>query len=376
VRNSVSLARFVSFASIASIVVILAACTDDETPSSSLSNPDASPPVTTADASPPVTCNSAGVALCAGACVNTADDPTHCGGCDKACTATETCANGACIAACTVAGKTYPADAVSPASSCEVCAPATSATAFSPRADGTPCNPGQICKAGVCAPKCFIGGVVYEAGAPNAANDCEVCTPGTSTTAFTPRAAVPLLVGGDNVVTQGWTIVQQGPNALSYGADHVKLQTSTTAAASTSGELLLSRANAVDPTKAFKIRVTLQVESASNHNSFDSGAAILGSLTAPFGVTAERGQMIYLDSAAIGWADDSQTAAFTVTDGTYHVYELAVDAAKVATLSVDGVQKLTRNDFTTNGTIAVGDQTNDPNVDGVMRIKSVERVCP
>jgi hypothetical protein len=114
----------------------------------------------------------------------------------------------------------------------------------------------------------------------------------------------------------------------------------------------------------------------SPHNSFDSAAAILGSFTPPLGAGTERSQMIYLDSAAIGWADDTQSAAFAVTDGAYHVYELAVDAARVATVSIDGVAKLTRNDFTTNGTIAIGDQTNDVNVDGVVRIQSVEQICP
>jgi len=79
---------------------------------------------------------------------------------------------------------------------------------------------------------------------------------------------------------------------------------------------------------------------------------------------------------AIGWSDDTQSAPFSVTDGAYHLYELAVDAAKLATVSVDGVAKLTRSNFTTTGTIAIGDQTNDPNVDGAVRIKSVERVCP
>ncbi|MCP3139424.1 hypothetical protein [Pyxidicoccus xibeiensis] len=74
--------------------------------------------------------------------------------------------------------------------------------------------------------------------------------------------------------------------------------------------------------------------------------------------------------------DDTQSAAFPVTRGTYHVYELAVDAAKVATVSIDGVAKLTRNNFTANGSIASGDQTNDANVDGAMRINSVERLCP
>jgi hypothetical protein len=374
VRNAISLVRVVSFASIASFVVLVAACGDDDTATTPTS--DGGPSVTTGDAAPSVTCNSAGVAVCGGACVSIASDPRHCGGCDKVCPADVSCVNGACAPTCTVDGKTYLADEVNPAGACQVCMPSKSATAFTPRTDGTPCDLGQVCKAGACAPKCFVGGTVYDAGAANPTNDCEVCTPGTSTSAFTPRAAVPLLVGTDDVVAQGWTVVQQGPNTLTYGADYVRLQTSTNASASTSGHLLLARANAVDPTKAFKVRVTLQVESASNHNGGDSGAAILGGFTAPFGGSTEREQMVYLDSAAIGWADDAQTAAFTVTDGTYHVYELAVDAAKVATLSVDGIQKLTRNNFVTNGTIAVGDQTNDPNVDGVMRIKSVERVCP
>jgi hypothetical protein len=43
---------------------------------------------------------------------------------------------------------------------------------------------------------------------------------------------------------------------------------------------------------------------------------------------------------------------------------------------VDVVAKLTRSDFTTNGTIAIGDQTNESNVDGAVRIRSVERICP
>lgn len=45
-------------------------------------------------------------------------------------------------------------------------------------------------------------------------------------------------------------------------------------------------------------------------------------------------------------------------------------------VSIDGVAKLTRNPFTSNGTLAIGDQANDPNVDGTLRIKSVERLCP
>lgn len=277
---------------------------------------------------------------------------------------------------CNIDGEQVPAGTVNAANACEQCTPATSTTAWTQRADGTPCSPGQVCSAGVCSPQCFIDGVLHAADALNPANACEMCVPATSTTQWTARASVPLLVGGDDITAQGWTTVAQGPNMLTYGADHVHLATSTNGGASTSGQLLITRASAFDATKPFTIRVTMQVESVNPHNSFDSGAAILGSFTPPFGAGADRSQMIYLDSAAIGWADDTQSAAFAVTDGAYHVYELAVDAARVATVSIDGVPKLTRNDFTTNGTIAIGDQTNDANVDGAVRIQSVEQICP
>jgi Stigma-specific protein, Stig1 len=314
--------------------------------------------------------------LCGGSCVSTESDPKHCGGCDMACATGAACESGACVAVCQIDGKQVSAGAVNAANACEQCAPATSATAWTQRADGTSCNPGQVCSAGVCTPKCFIDGVVYVAGAPNPANACETCVPATSTTQWTPRASVPLLVGGDDITAQGWTTVAQTPNTLTYGADYVRLATSTNGGGSMSGQLLITRANSLDGTKPFKLHVTMQVESVNTHNPFDSGAAIMGSFTPPFGSGADRPQMIYLDSAAIGWADDTQSAAFSVTDGAYHVYELAVDAAKVATVSIDGVAKLTRNNFTTNGTIALGDQTNEVNVDGAVRIKSVERLCP
>ncbi|NBD08278.1 hypothetical protein [Corallococcus silvisoli] len=295
-------------------------------------------------------------------------DGTQCG-------SGQVCSAGTCSPKCFIDGGLHAAGAPNPANACEVCVPETSTTAWTPRADGTQCDSGQVCSAGMCSPKCFIDGGLHAAGAPNPANACEVCAPETSTTAWTAAASIPLLVGGEDLAAQGWTTVSQAPSALTYGADYVSLATSTNVGGRTSGQLLIVRANAVDPTKPFTLRVTMQVESVNAHNSLDSGAAIMGSFTPSVGNSTDRAQMIYLDSAKLGWADDTQSAAFAVTDGAYHVYELAVDAAKLATVSVDGVAKLTRNNFTTTGTIAIGDQTNDANVDGTTRIKSVERLC-
>jgi hypothetical protein len=83
--------------------------------------------------------------------------------------------------------------------------------------------------------------------------------------------------------------------------------------------------------------------------------------------------MIYPTAARSAGANQSFTVA--VTDGAYHTYELAVDAGGTATVRVDGTQALTRSGFTTNGAIAIGDQTNDNVIDSTLRIRSVTRLC-
>ena len=190
-----------------------------------------------------------------------------------------------------------------------------------------------------------------------------------------PPCPTPLLVPGLDISKQGWTVVSQTPFAIESGANDVRLSTSTTAGARTSGQLLITRPDAFDATQPFAVEIVMQVEQVNTHNSLDSGAAILGSFTPPFGNSTDRSQMIYLDTAAVGWADDTQSAARAVLDGAFHVYRLEVDAARVATFSVDGVVALTRNNFTSTGTIAIGDQTNDPNVDGTIRLRSVTVDC-
>jgi hypothetical protein len=179
-----------------------------------------------------------------------------------------------------------------------------------------------------------------------------------------------LLAGGTDVAPQGWTIVMQAPAQITYGGDYVHLQTST------SGQLLLSYPGALDLGKPFKLQVVMLVESVDPHNQFDSAAAIMGSFTPPFGAGNDRSQMIYLDSAKIGWADDTQSVAVAIANNAYHTYELSVDAASVAQVTVDGVPALTRNGFVWNGAIAIGDQTNDANVDSALRIRSVTKLCP
>jgi len=189
-----------------------------------------------------------------------------------------------------------------------------------------------------------------------------------------PDCPKMLLVGGTDIAPQGWTTVMQAPASITYGPDYVHLQTSTSG--TTSGQLLLNYPGALDVGKPFKLQVVMLVESVNAHNPFDSAAAIMGSFTPPFGAGNDRSQMIYLDSGKIGWADDTQSFAVSIVNNAYHTYELSVDSGSVAQVTVDGVPALTRNGFVWNGTIAIGDQTNEPNIDSALRIRSVTKLCP
>jgi hypothetical protein len=208
------------------------------------------------------------------------------------------------------------------------------------------------------------------ADAPGGADGAAADAPADATAC--PRT---LLVGGTQVEPQGWSVVMQPPATLMYGPDYVRLETTTAAGATTSGQLMLNYPGALPP-PPFRLQVVLLVERVSTHNSFDAAAAIMASYTPPFGAGNDRSQMIYLDGGSIGWADDTQAFTTTVVNNTYHTLELAVDASTVARVKIDGVSALTRNGFLSNGAIAIGDQTNDASVDGAIRIRSITLLCP
>jgi hypothetical protein len=238
--------------------------------------------------------------------------------------------------------------------------------------------PGDAGDAGDAAPptSCLIEDAGYDAGVIDPTDECHVCQPAQAATAWSSRGTLTLLSGKADPATEGWSQTAGAPYEVTQGADYVRLATSTAGGATTSGQNLLYRPHTVPVGKAFTIRATLQVESVNNHNQYDSATAIMGAFTPAAGLPAERAQMIYLDTAAIGWADDSSSKPFTNVDSAYHIYVLSVDAAGGATFTADGTAQLTRAGYTTNGTIAIGDQTNDKNYDGVMRVRTVERICP
>lgn len=192
-----------------------------------------------------------------------------------------------------------------------------------------------------------------------------------------PPACEPrtLLQGGAQVEPQGWSVVQQGEASLSLGPDFTRIVTNTANNATVGGQLLLNYPGSL-PSPPFIVEVVLLVEQTDPHNQFDAGAAIMGSYTPPFGVGNDRSQMIYLDADSIGWADDSQRFQASVANNQFHTIELAVDASNAATVKFDGIAALQKQGYVTNNAMAIGDQTNDANVDSTLRIRSVRLLCP
>lgn len=196
---------------------------------------------------------------------------------------------------------------------------------------------------------------------PDAAVDAPACVDRT------------LLIGGQAVEPQGWAIVQSGAATVTLAGDATELATTTVGGAG--AHLLLTRAGALDPAQPFAISVELQVAAVTAHNPLDAAAAILVGFSPPFGVGAERQQMLYLDAARLGWADDSAQFAAAVTDGAYHTVRLDYDGAGVMQVRFDGALALTRAGFVPGATLAIGDQTNDPGVEATVRVRAVVEHC-
>lgn len=185
-----------------------------------------------------------------------------------------------------------------------------------------------------------------------------------------------LLTGGADVVASGWTVVSSGPSAVMSAPSPDITQIATASVGSSGSHLLLSHAQLPTAGEPLALEVVLKVVAVSNHNPQDSAVAIFAAFTGQFGLPAERVQMIYVDSDKVGWADDTGSAVANALDDTFHTYVLRVDSAGTANVYRDGTLLLTRANVSLNGTVALGDQTNEKGIDSTIQVKSVRRLCP
>jgi len=177
---------------------------------------------------------------------------------------------------------------------------------------------------------------------------------------------------------QGWQkFNQQTPYAVSAGTGSdsgtTRFTTTTQNGARTSGANLYKYSVG---TTNFIASIRLKAVSVSQHNQLDAGLmfSVTDTFAGPAGNSVNRSSMLYLDATAIGWGDDTGSAAFS-TLGAFHEYAVRyhngqlsvyIDTDYAAIASGTATPVLSRTLSTSNTTsaeIVFGDQSNDPNVD-------------
>ncbi len=154
------------------------------------------------------------------------------------------CSNAIAAGACLIDGVCFGEGQSAPEAACLACAPAVSATAWTPLSDGAPCNAdddgcteGDACSAGACVPgparvcddgvactqdlcvstaadasscdhpvepgSCLVEGVCRAAGEVSPDGECYACDPDASATAWSPRAAGTVCEAGEGFCTEG-----------------------------------------------------------------------------------------------------------------------------------------------------------------------------
>ncbi len=86
------------------------------------------------------------------------------GGCEvnADCSAGNVCSSNACVSGCSINGTFYGPGVANPANSCQVCSPATSTSAWSNEPNGTTCGLGGVCSSGTCQTQVAVPNVVKD----------------------------------------------------------------------------------------------------------------------------------------------------------------------------------------------------------------------
>jgi len=189
---------------------------------------------------------------------------------------------------------------------------------------------------------------------------------GTLPVICTPRR---LLAGGIAVEQQGWSIERVGTGTVTYA------QGVTTLTTSNNGRQLLVLRNVFPPTQ-WAIVIAGEVIQAGGHTPSNASIALMSSFTDPTGTDGERARMIFVDEAAWGFgAGGTSIGTNMKLPSTYRLERTAGGGLK-ASVTTTGTSSVSTGSFTSNGTIAVGDQTTEMGLDSTFRITSIDLECP
>ncbi|MEO8699681.1 MAG: hypothetical protein ABI867_06540 [Kofleriaceae bacterium] len=227
---------------------------------------------------------------------------------------------------------------------------------------GAPCADGQLCPSGLTCTATPDGDRCLDEPF-----DPPIDGPVPPLPPDAPGGCVPtvLLAAGTDPVAQGWVFDRVGTADQTVTNQFLELRTSN------NGRQMMSKANAV-PLDRFIIEMVVQVVASGGHTDSDAAIALMGSFHPPTGNAADLTRMIALDTDAMGF----QGASIGVTTTTMQTYRLERTETGGFKVSIPNGGSISVGSFTTNGTIAIGDQTTAPGLDSTIRIASIKRLCP
>ena len=234
--------------------------------------------------------------------------------------------------------------------------------------EGAPCGePNRSCPTGQrCGTddRCHKDPTTSDIDAPPGGGDGG---PDAMTIACAPRR---LLTGGQDPVAQGWTIERSGSFSMTVGNGV------TTMGTTNGGTQLLVLANAL-PTEKWGIQVIMTVTQSGGHTTNQAALALMASYRAPMGDAEDRKKMLWLETADAGWGDGTGSVGINMQQqATVKLERTNANGIKAAIQSMLGMASTTAGGFTTNRTIAIGDQSAAMGLDSQFQITSIDLYCP
>ncbi|HWO21520.1 MAG TPA: hypothetical protein VNO30_22280 [Kofleriaceae bacterium] len=209
----------------------------------------------------------------------------------------------------------------------------------------------------------------------NSADDrCHADPPagdGATATDGSAGVCVPrrLLAGGQAVEGQGWTIERAGTGTVTYGGGVTALSTTENAR-----QLIVLRD--AFPSTEWSLMIMAQVVQSGGCTASHAAAAFMAGFHGPVGDTADRARMLCASEGSVSWGDGSVSIGVSLDTLAQIKLERTANGIRANVLASGGMGTITGSNFTSNGTIAIGDQTTEPGLDSMIRLVSVDLTCP
>jgi hypothetical protein len=177
-----------------------------------------------------------------------------------------------------------------------------------------------------------------------------------------------LLTGGMPVEPQGWTIERVGSGTVSYGGGMTTLTTTGGAR-----QLLVLR----DAFPPDRWSITGEITSSGGCTVNNASIALMASFHDPVGSDADRARMLCLATDKAAWGDGATSVGIALnTTGIVKLERTASAAIRATVQFAGGMASMGGGSFTSNGTIAIGDQSTDVGLESSFKIVFVDLMCP